>query len=91
MLVLLCLAVLAALPVLAYADPIDPTWIGGYWDDDDFDSIVLLVTNLKATMPVVAPRFEPTTEAIAVVPAVRADAPFIECRLAFHRRGPPLV
>jgi hypothetical protein len=89
--IVLILAVLTALPVVAYADPLDPTWAGGFWDDDDFDYVVLLVSNLKATMPVALPRFDGATRLVAVVAVVNADVPFIECRLPFHRRGPPLV
>jgi hypothetical protein len=83
------MVVLAGLPVAAYADPLDPTWAGGLWDDDDFDYVLLLVSNFTATMPIVAARVEPTTEAIGAVPLVRADVPFLDCRLPFHRRGPP--
>ena len=42
---LLLVAVVVALTPLAYADPPDPTWIRGMWDDDDFDDIVGYVTS----------------------------------------------
>ena len=32
----------------AYADPPDPTWIGGYWDDDDFDTVVVFLASAFA-------------------------------------------
>jgi hypothetical protein len=32
----------------AYADPPDPTWLGGYWDDDDFDTAVDFLTGASA-------------------------------------------
>ena len=42
---LLALAiVLAATAPLAYACPPDPIWIGGVYDDDDLDDIVVLIT-----------------------------------------------
>jgi hypothetical protein len=34
----------------AYADPPDPTWIGGYWDDDDFDTVVAFIASTFATI-----------------------------------------
>ena len=42
-LVLLC-AVIALAP-LAYATPPDPTWIAGFWDDNDHDDVILLITS----------------------------------------------
>ena len=45
-------AVLAVLIVgltpIAYADPPDPTWLGGYWDDDDFDNVVAFIASAAA-------------------------------------------
>jgi hypothetical protein len=32
----------------AYADPPDPSWIGGYWDDDDFDTVVVFLARAFA-------------------------------------------
>jgi hypothetical protein len=36
---------LFALTPLAHASPPDPTWIGGFYDDDDYDDVVILVTS----------------------------------------------
>ena len=36
---------------LAYMDPSDPTWISGYWDNDDFDSAVDALLNSVAVTP----------------------------------------
>ena len=41
--VVVLVAALLALVPAAYADPPDPTWIGGYWDDGDFDNVVILI------------------------------------------------
>jgi len=47
-------AVLAVLVVgltpIAYADPPDPTWLGGYWDDDDFDNVVAFIASAAAVV-----------------------------------------
>jgi len=32
----------------AYADPPDPTWLGGYWDDDDFDNVLAFMASASA-------------------------------------------
>jgi len=39
------LGALVCLQSLAYADPPDPTWIAGFWDDADFDDVVILITS----------------------------------------------
>jgi hypothetical protein len=46
--VLTLVAALLALLPAAYADPPDPTWLGGYWDDDDFDNVVILIADTCA-------------------------------------------
>jgi hypothetical protein len=45
---LLLAALLLTLTPLAYADPPDPTWVLGIWDDDDFDDVVGLITSATA-------------------------------------------
>jgi hypothetical protein len=37
--------VLGGLTPAACADPPDPTWLGGYWDDNDFDTAVDFLTS----------------------------------------------
>jgi len=44
-LVLVLVALMLTLTALAYADPPDPTWIPGLWDDDDFDDVVGYITS----------------------------------------------
>jgi hypothetical protein len=45
------LAVLVVvLTPLAYADPPDPSWLGGYWDDDDFDNVVAFIASASAIL-----------------------------------------
>jgi hypothetical protein len=44
------LFVLVALTPLAYATPPDPVWVSGFFDDDDNDNGVFLVTSSLATI-----------------------------------------
>jgi len=44
------LAALVALTPLAYATPPDPTWVSGFFDDDDNDNGVFLVTSSLAAL-----------------------------------------
>jgi hypothetical protein len=48
-LVWLLVLVLGALAALAYATPLDPTYISGLWDDDDYDNVNTLATSSKGT------------------------------------------
>jgi hypothetical protein len=41
--VILLACLLATHTPLVYADPPDPLWMTGYWDDDDFDSVVVFL------------------------------------------------
>jgi hypothetical protein len=90
-LALLLVILIAALAPAAYADPPDPSWIGGYWDDDDFDNVVVFLlstyaliasADLHATAPgdVVAILQSPEPH---VVPAPIADST--------SPRAPPLT
>jgi hypothetical protein len=40
-------AVLILLTPLTYLEPPDPLWIGGVWDDDDSDAVVVLVKSTE--------------------------------------------
>jgi hypothetical protein len=42
------LMLLAGLVPVACADPPDPSWIGGLWDDDDFDTVVSYIASAFA-------------------------------------------
>jgi hypothetical protein len=42
--------VLVALTPLAYADPPDPTWVSGFFDDDDNDNGVFLITSSQVAL-----------------------------------------
>ena len=43
-LAVLLLAVLFALPAIAHASPTDPVWIPGFYDDNDYDDVILFIT-----------------------------------------------
>jgi len=50
-LTLVFVAFILTLTPLAHADPPDPTWISGIWDDDDFESVVDYVTSAAGLLP----------------------------------------
>ena len=71
--VLIIVALFVGLPPAAFADPPDPTWIGGYWDDDDFDNVVDAITAATAFKAPARPAVElPSLVLVAhIVPAKR--------------------
>lgn len=48
---LILVASILTLTPLAYADPPDPTWVSGFWDDDDFDNVVGYITSAAGWLP----------------------------------------
>src|SRR5438093_13341003 len=48
---LILVASTLTLTPLAYADPPDPTWVTGFWDDDDFDDVVGYITSAAGWLP----------------------------------------
>lgn len=42
-LAILLLSVVLALPPIAHAVPTDPVWIPGFYDDNDYDDIILFI------------------------------------------------
>jgi hypothetical protein len=50
-LVLLVAALVSfALGVTASADPPDPSWVSGFWDDDDQDSAIIAILAMRAVV-----------------------------------------
>jgi hypothetical protein len=90
LLVLLVIVGVAVLTPLAYASPPDPLWLGGYWDDDDFDSVVIFVTGHIHALAVARAVDHVPLGALAWLP----QAPDPECHSEPPRtavsRGPPL-
>ena len=88
--VVLAVLVVGLTPI-AYADPPDPTWLGGYWDDDDFDNVVAFIASAVAVVasPVIDDRLFSVAEhcvELARPPARPASFP------AFAPpRAPPLA
>ena len=91
MFALLVIAVLVALTPAAYADPPDPTWIGGFWDDDDFDNVVVTIVQTCAVDALAPVDLGPLLAAVARVdPAYPVD-PSVPLRSTLHPRAPPVA
>ena len=89
--VLLALVVLLAATVpLAYASPPDPIWIGGVYDDDDLDDVVVLITwavGIVESSPLDDARPVP---AVVATLSLGDDAPALcQIRSSSQARAPP--
>ena len=90
-LALLFVALMLTLTTLAYADSPDPTWIAGYWDDDDFDDVVGYVTSAAGLVHTpVACKLGPFSPQGALKPVVFQGAAASVPRSASSPRAPPI-
>jgi hypothetical protein len=91
-LIVALLAGLVLLTPLAYADPPDPVWISGYYDGDDQDDAVTLVTfgfhGLTTASVEIQP---PALLLVARVPAWGSSAIFETDLRSCRDRSPPTV
>jgi hypothetical protein len=51
-LLLILLGTMVPLTPMAYASPPDPVWIKGFYDDADFDDVVVFITSAGATVDI---------------------------------------
>lgn len=78
--------------LLAYADPPDPTWISGFWDDADYDDVIVRVTSTVGAsetgwLSVLAPHWVPIWSIPAADERHQAGPSFGP----HPPRGPPLA
>jgi hypothetical protein len=88
--VLLVVGAIASLALLAYASPPDPGWIAGFWDNGDYDDVVLLVTSAVGTADSHPPYV--TVSAPVVIASVSSpDESVLSARplSSWNTRGPP--
>lgn len=87
----LIVALVSGITPAAYADPPDPTWIAGYWDDDDFDNAVVFIVDACAldvpSQAGSAPLFVP----VARVPPAETVDPTAHLSVAVSPRPPPVA
>ncbi len=81
---------LLALSVLAFADPADPSWVGGFWDDGDYDDVVTLITSTVGVVES-SPCLSrgPIRIIVALVAYLRERPDFVPERKSHRPRDPP--
>jgi hypothetical protein len=85
------IGVLVLLPLLTCASPPDPSWVGGYWDDDDFDNVVVFLLTTYAVAVIPLPVAGPVWTHIAVQEPPDVPTPASPPRALAPQRAPPLV
>jgi hypothetical protein len=89
-LAMLLLGAIALLAPLAYATPPDPTWVAGFWDDADFDDVILLITStLGAVEAQLASDGAPARVAVATSPHHDERLASFEAAASPQPRAPP--
>ena len=89
LLTLLLVLVIAGMAPLTYAAPPDPSWLGGYWDDDDFDDVVILLDGMAAVVPSLTVVPAPPIEIVAVVECHEPLLAGISVDESANPRAPP--
>jgi hypothetical protein len=83
--------VVFALTPLAHAYPPDPTWIGGLYDDNDYDDVVLIITgSLTAVSTSVVDPIGPVAISLGQVDPGRPHTVPVRPLELLSTRAPPL-
>ena len=85
----LLLLPLLGLTPLAYASPPDQTWIGGFYDDADYDDVVLLAMSLAVALADLAPALAMQPRVVDVLLRLDVEAAPFLARLGAPSRAPP--
>jgi hypothetical protein len=83
-------ALIALLAPLAFADPPDPTWIGGYWDDDDFDNVVDFIGRADVVVELPPLAAGPLPETVIILESPEPRTPPAPVHATASSRAPPL-
>lgn len=91
-LAVLVVGAMMSLAVLAHASPPDPDWIGGFWDNGDYDDVVLLVTSgVGVADSHLSDETRPVVLVSALVSAPDENRLSARPRLSSATRAPPAV
>jgi hypothetical protein len=83
--------VMFVLTPIAHACPTDPTWIGGFYDDNDYDDVVLFITgSLTAVSPSLVDPIGPIAISLGQVDPGRPHTVPVRPIESLSTRAPPL-
>ena len=83
--------VLASLTPLARLSPPAPTWFAGFWDDGDYDDVVLLICGTAAALPEPPAPPRATREVVATIDPSEPTKPALAAVASALSRAPPRV
>jgi hypothetical protein len=87
--VVLVLVMLSLTPI-AHACPTDPTWISGFYDDNDYDDVVLFITGgLTAVSTTIVDPIGPPTISLGQVDPGRPHTVPVRPVESLSTRAPP--
>jgi hypothetical protein len=88
--VVVLVGLMLALTPIAHACPTDPTWIGGFYDDNDYDDVVLFITGgLTAVDARVVDPVGPITVSLGQVDPSRPHTVPVRPLESLSTRAPP--
>ncbi len=88
----LLIALLVGLTPLASASPPDQSWLGGFFDDADYDDVVISVTSAVSAIESLAVHdIGPITQVVAWTTSQDEGAPVLPARSSTFSRAPPAV
>ena len=86
------LGVLLILPPLAHASPTDPTWIPGFYDDNDYDDVILFITGaVSAVDSHIANRIGLVTVYLGLIAPRRPPCASARSVESLSTRAPPFL
>jgi hypothetical protein len=88
-LALVIAVVLLLLTPLTYLEQSDPLWIGGIWDDDDFDAVVVLVKSTEVPRDSDQSAFVPLEPCLYAPPPTPVWRPIVPPLRWPENRAPP--
>ena len=88
--VVVLVVVLLLLTPIAHACPTDPTWIGGFYDDNDYDDVVLFITGgLTAVSTAIVDPIGPIAVSLGQVDPGRPHTVPVRPLESLSTRAPP--
>jgi hypothetical protein len=86
----LLLTLLFLLPPIADASPTDPVWIPGFYDDNDYDDVILFITGaVSAVDSTVVDPVGPVVVCLGLIPASRPQSATARPLESLSTRAPP--